>query len=50
MLPVAMATIMPVHLQGLKLKGGSLKMPIIRLKKYKFVQFHLHLHYNIEKA
>ena len=25
-------------------------MPLIRLRKYKFIQFHLHLHYNIFNA
>ena len=53
-LPVAMATLKPLHLhvqlQGLIMKGGSLTMPIIRFRKYKVVQFHLHLHYNIDNA
>ena len=50
MLPVAMVTIRPYYLHRLKMKDGSLSMPKIPLKKYKFINFHLHLHLTLDKA
>ena len=50
MLPVAMAAIRPQHLQLLIMKDGSLKLPIKRLRKYKFIHVHFHLLYNIDNA
>ena len=50
MLPVAMASIRPYHLQWLIMKSGLGYMPIIGLRKYKFIQFHSDLLYCIDNA